>query len=183
MTRRIPVVAGWLLGGVVAALGAQTPVPRPFPGGGAPPPASKPQPPPAEQPGPSDAPRPATAATPAAPDAPPAGLPLFPQAEFLTSFDAGRGQRYFLYGTQAPFDEVTAHYRTTLRSGGRQLYRAPAIQQYDLGRFNGDEMAYPPSVVVKDYAGEPGGGYLFVRGATEQRFRTIIQIVPPAAGN
>jgi hypothetical protein len=159
---------------------AQTPVPRPFPGSGAPPPTTKPR-----APAPASPP-PATAAPPAQTDSPPApaalaGLPLFPAAEYLDSFDAGRGQRYYLYGARAPFEEVVAHFRTALRTGGRQLYRTPAIQQFDLGRFNDDEMAYPPSVVVKDYAGEPGGGYLFVRNATEQRFPTIIQIVPPPA--
>jgi hypothetical protein len=119
---------------------------------------------------------------PGSPDAALAGIPLFPQAEFLDSYDAGQGQRYYLYGTNAPFEEVVGHFRTALRSGGRQLYRTPAIQQFDLGRFESDQMAFPPSVVVKDYAGGTGGGYLFVRDAAEQRFRTIIQIVPPPPG-
>ena len=172
--------AAWLLSGLVASAGAQA-VPRPFPGSATPPPASKPQQPPAQPPA---APGPTTApAGASSPETPPANVPLYPQAEFLTSFDAGQGQRYYLYGTQAPFEQVVAHYRTTLRNGGRELYRTPAIRQFDLGRFDDDEMAYPPSVVVKDYAGEPRGGYLFAQGGAEQRYRTVIQIVPPAAGN
>ncbi len=171
-----------------AAAQNQAPVPRPFPGTGAPPAAR--QPPPAPPPAPAPAtpsaadPSPSTApgaqASPA-PDAALAGLPLFPNAEFLESYDAGQGQRYYLYGTKAPFDEVVTHFRTALRSSGRQLYRTPAIQQFDLGRFDDNQMVFPPSVVVKDYASQPGGGYLFVRDAAEQRFRTIIQIVPPPA--
>jgi hypothetical protein len=188
MTRSTAALAVSLLAGSLSvAVAAQTPVPRPFPGSGAPPSSSKPQPPPAAPPA-AQSPTGQPTAPPAGPaqtsaGAPPAGLPVFPQAEFLTSFDAGRGQRYYLYGTGTPFEQVVDHYRTTLRTGGRELYRAPAIRQFDLGRFDDDAMAFPPSVVVKDYAAAPGGGYLFVRGAAEQRFRTIIQIVPPAAGN
>jgi hypothetical protein len=42
-------------------------------------------------------------------------------------------------------------------------------------------MAYPPSVVVKDYTWNGGTGYLAVSGTTEKRYRTIIQIVPITA--
>lgn len=163
----------------VAAAQGQ-PVPRPFPGSRTPPPPSVSQPapttPPATPPAGTD---PSSRQTPGSPDAALAGIPLFPQAEFLDSYDAGHGQRYYLYGTNAPFEEVVGHFRTALRSGGRQLYRTPAIHQFDLGRFESDQMVFPPSVVVKDYAGGTNGGYLFVRDAAEQRFRTIIQIVPP----
>jgi hypothetical protein len=165
------------LASVAAAQGQ--PVPRPFPGTRTPPPPAVTQP--APTPPPAGA-TPSTAQVPGSPDAALAGIPLFPQAEFLDSYDAGQGQRYYLYGTNAPFEEVVGHFRTALRSGGRQLYRTPAIQQFDLGRFESDQMAFPPSVVVKDYAGGTGGGYLFVRDAAEQRFRTIIQIVPPPPG-
>ena len=34
------------------------------------------------------------------------GAPFFPGAEFLQSFDAGKGQRYYLFGTNASFTEV-----------------------------------------------------------------------------
>jgi hypothetical protein len=40
-------------------------------------------------------------------------------------------------------------------------------------------MAFPPSVVVKDYTWNGGQGFLAVSGTTERRYRTIIQIVPP----
>jgi hypothetical protein len=104
---------------------------------------------------------------------------MYPTADFLEEFDAGRGQKYLLYGTDAPFETIVTFYRQELKNGGRELYRAPAMQQFDLGRFQDDRMAYPPSVVVKDYAtGEPAG-YLFVNGVTEKRYRTVIQIVPP----
>jgi hypothetical protein len=44
-------------------------------------------------------------------------------------------------------------------------------------------MAFPPSVTVKDYAWGGSAGYLNPkRGATPERFRTIIQIVPVPPG-
>jgi hypothetical protein len=184
MARSTVVLVAWCVAAVVAqaATGfAQGAVPRPFPGS-KPPMAGPPQPPPSKPSQPSPA-KPAEPVPPApgTPDAALAGIPQFPQAQFLDSFDAGQGQRYYLYGTNAPFEDVAAHFRATLMSGGRQVYRTPAVQQFDLGRFDDQRMAFPPSVVVKDYAAGPGGGYLFIRDGKEQRFRTIIQIVPPAA--
>jgi hypothetical protein len=107
--------------------------------------------------------------------------PVYPTAEYLESLDAGSGQRYYLFGTDVPFDDIVAYYRTVLRNGGREIYRVPGVHQFELGRFDDDRMAYPPSIVVKDYAGDSTPGYLHVDGTTEKRFRTIIQVVPPAA--
>jgi hypothetical protein len=116
--------------------------------------------------------------TPVGPDLP--GVPpIYPTAEYLDSIDAGSGQRYYLYGTDAPFSDIVAYYRTVTRNGGREIYRTPALHQFELGRFDEDGMAYPPSVVVKDYGSGTARGYLHVHGTTEKRFRTIIQIVPP----
>jgi hypothetical protein len=164
------------------ALAAQgVPVPRPFPGSNtapaAPAPAAPAPQPPASTPAPPPAAAPPAASSPAVPL--PTTIPVYPSAEFLESFDAGSGQRYYLYGSNLPYTEVVAFYRTALRNGGRELYKAPAMQQFDLGRFQENSMAYPPSVVVKDYASENSSGYLFVSGTTEKRYRTIIQIVPP----
>jgi hypothetical protein len=58
---------------------------------------------------------------------------------------------------------------------------APPMQQFDLGRFQEESMAYPPSVVVKDYTWNGSEGYLFVVGVQEKRYKTIIQIVPATA--
>jgi len=107
------------------------------------------------------------------------GLPgiIAPGAQFLESFDAGRGvQRCYIFGTMAPYLDTLAYYKQLLRDGGRELFKTPAMQQFDIGRFQDQTMVYPPSVVVKDYTGTPG--YLFVTGTKEQRFPTVIQIVP-----
>ena len=57
------------------------------------------------------------------------------------------------------------------------------MQQFDLGRFDDDTMAFPPSVVVKDYTWNNSPGYLHVAGTTEKRYQTIIQIVPAEASS
>ncbi len=108
------------------------------------------------------------------------GAPIYPTSEFLESFDAGRGQRYFLFGTNAAYTEIVGYYRTVMKNGGRTIFETPAMQQWELGKFQEQTMAYPPSVVVKDYSWNGSPGYLFVDGAKEKRFRTVIQIVPAA---
>lgn len=172
------------------------PVPRPFPGAPAPPASSTP--PPAAAPvvtpqapavttqaGSQPAAAPQTAGAPASAPATTAdptlaGVPaIYPTAEYLENVDAGSGQRYYLYGTDAAFAEIVSYYRTVLKNGGREIYRIPAVHQFDLGRFDDNRMAYPPSVVIKDYAGGTTTGYLHVSGTTEKRYKTVIQIVPP----
>jgi hypothetical protein len=164
-------------------------VPQPFPGSSPVRPADSPAPP-GQPPAPPPVPS-APAPTPPAPtvETPPLpanaqapqGLPVYPTAEFIDGFDAGSGQRYYLYGTDMPFEDIVAYYRNTLKNGGRELFREPPMRQFDLGRYQENTMAYPPSVVVKDYTWNGGTGYLAVSGTTEKRYRTIIQIVPITA--
>jgi hypothetical protein len=180
------------LSAAMAAHAQTIPVPRPFPGSGSP---TAPAAPAGRNEQPAPQAPPATTApaqerqpvqTPAADrgsQAPvlPSTVPVYPTAEYLESFDAGAGQRYYLYGTNLPYADLVAYYRTALKNGGRELYKTPGMWQFDLGRFQ-DNMAYPPSIVVKDYFSENSPGYLFVNGTTETRYRSIIQIVPPGPG-
>ena len=106
-------------------------------------------------------------------------MPLYPAAQFLETFDAGKGQQYHLYGTDAPFAEIVTYYKTTLKNSGRVIFQGPLMHQFDLGRYQEDAMAYPPSVVVKDYTWNGQAGYLHVSGTTSTRYKTIIQIVKP----
>ena len=111
------------------------------------------------------------------------GCAVYPSAQFIASYDAGRGQRYYLYGTAAPFAEIVQYYRNTLKQRGELVYEQPALHQFDLGRFREETMAFPPSVTVKDYTFGGTGGYLNPkRGAKPARFPTIIQIVPNPPG-
>jgi hypothetical protein len=131
---------------------------------------------------------PATLATPAKPaDAPPPeselGAPVYPSATFLGSYDAGAGQRYFLFGTTATYSQVIAFYRGALKAKGDEVFDIPPVWSFDTGRYREQTMVYPPSVTIRDHAGGPGRGYLHAAGGPEgQRFATVIQIVPPGPG-
>jgi hypothetical protein len=87
------------------------------------------------------------------------GCALFPQLRLLETYDAGSGQKYFILARTRRTSRSCSSNRTSLRTGGREIYRAPApaMQQFDLGRFQEETMAYPPSVVVKDYGGSSAG--------------------------
>jgi hypothetical protein len=149
----------------------QTPVPRPapFPGGATGAATAKPGTP--EQPA-------AAAQDAGAADPRLTGIPIYEGARFLESLDIGSGQRVFLFGTSSPYADVVSFYKTQMRTSGREVFRTPAMQQFELGRFQSSTMVYQPSVVVKDY-GQPGGaGYLHTSGTTVTRYVTVIQIVP-----
>ena len=111
------------------------------------------------------------------------GLPIFPSAEFIASYDAGRGQRYYLFGTNNAFTQIVEYYKTVLKQRGELVYDEPPIHMFEVGRFREETMAFPPGVTVKDYAWAGSLGYLNPkRGAEPARFKTIIQIVPAPAG-
>jgi hypothetical protein len=120
---------------------------------------------------------PSPAPTPAAQD-PSLAMPVYPASQFLETIDAGRGQQFHLYGTDAAFADIVAYYKGVLKNSGRVLFQAPAMHQFDLGKYVEETMAYPPSVVIKDYTWNGSEGYLHVSGATSKRYKTIIQIVP-----
>jgi hypothetical protein len=110
-------------------------------------------------------------------------MPIYPSAEFLASYDAGRGQRYYLFGTNASFVQIVDYYKTTLKQKGELVYEEPPIHMFEVGRFREETMAFPPGVTVKDYTWAGSLGYLNPkRGVEPARFKTIIQIVPPPAG-
>jgi len=167
---------------VALAMLAQTP--QPFPKVGPPKPAAPPttSAPPATQtvlppapaaPGPNDTPTEATL-----------GVPIYPRAEFVGSFDAGRGQRYYLFGTNTAFLEIVNYYKGVLKQKGELVYEEPAIHSFDIGKYKEETMAFPPSVTVKDYTWGGSAGYLNPkRGQQPTRFKTIIQIVPAVPGS
>jgi hypothetical protein len=178
---------------LVLVLGQQQqPVPQPFPRPGSPRPASppasepapqRPAPPPAEPAtlpqSPGQQPSAPAAGSEAAPTQATLGLPIYPAATFLASFDAGQGQRYYLFGTNASFAEIVAYYRTYLKDKGELVFDQPPTQIFEVGRFREESMVYPPGITVKDYTWNGSEGYLHVKGsAPPQRYRTIIQIVP-----
>lgn len=177
-SRFAAVAAGLALTAVMAA--AQTPTPFPRPG------QTRPQP---SQPQPAQPP--AAVVPPATP--PPSatesgepqdlGVPLYPGAQFIASYDAGRGQRYYLYGAQSDFLQIVGWYKTTLKQKGDLVFEEPPVHMFDIGRYREETMAFTPSVTVKDYTWAGALGYINPkRGATPARFKTIIQIVPNLPG-
>jgi hypothetical protein len=104
------------------------------------------------------------------------GLPIYPGAQYITSYDAGRGQRYYLFGLNTDFAQIVNYYRATLKQKGDLVFEVPAIHMFEVGRFREETMVFPPGVTVKDYSPE---GFLNPKpGAEPTRFRTIVQIVP-----
>lgn len=171
---------------VLAALLVQQPAaPAPFPRAGAPSPQRPAAPAPqTTQPAPSrPAPPPSTAGTQeSAPGDTQLGVQIYPGAQFLASYDAGRGQRYYLFGSTASFVDVVAFYRTVLKQKGDLVFDVPATHQFEIGRFREETMAFPPSVTVKDFQSQVSQGYPNPRpNAQPARFPTVIQIVPATA--
>lgn len=110
------------------------------------------------------------------------GVTLHPSAVFLGSFDAGQGQRYYIYGSTSTFADLVTYYRGVLKTRGELVFDVPPVHMFDIGRFREESMAFPPSVTVKDYTGGGRGGYLNpIRGGQPARFPTILQVVPATA--
>jgi len=171
---------------------AQTPQPFPRPGTQPPPKPTQPAPsstqPPATTPPPAQttparpAQPPATQPTPEvkAPSATEVFFPIYPTAQFLASYDAGRGQRYYIYGATALFADVVTFYRTQLDEKGTLVFKEPPTHMFEIGRFREESMAFPPGVTVKDWAWGGSQGYVNPKPkGSPPRFPTIVMIVPP----
>ncbi len=144
-------VSRLMLGACMFALpwvtAAQTPAPFPRPGQTQTPsrPPTQPQP---------STPTPVTPPPPSAADKDgpgDLGVPIYPGAQFIASYDAGRGQRYYLYGTESDFTQIVGWYRTTLKQKGELVFEEPPVHMFEIGRYKEETMAFTPSVTVKDY--------------------------------
>jgi len=159
---------------------SQTPQPFPRPGQPQTPPARPPSTPPAS-PAPA---KPQVPASAVAPNEATLRVPLYPAAQFITSYDAGRGQRFYLFGASASYSDLVLYYRTALKEKGSELFESPPTYQFEIGRFREETMAFPPSVTIKDFTWGGSAGYPNPkRGAQPERFPTIIQIVPVPPGS
>ena len=169
---------------LAAGLAQQPPAPQPFPRPGTSQPAKPAQPPPATpgQPRSTQPAAPAPGATPPSTTAPSAvslGVPIYPGAQFIKSYDAGRGQRFYLFGSISSFVDLVTYYRTTLRQKGDLVFEVPATHEFLVGKFREETMAYPPGVTIKDFQSELSQGYPNPKpGGQPARFPTIIQVVP-----
>jgi len=177
-------VASFLILSAILAAGSplsqtQPPVPQPFPRPGSGQPVRPAQPPQTPNTPANPPPKP----TPGQPESTPTeatmGVPIYPGAQFIASYDAGRGQRYYIFGSAASFVELVAYYRTVLKQRGELVFDVPATHEFDVGRFREETMAFPPGVTIKDYQSDVSQGYPNPKpGGQPARFPTLIQIVP-----
>jgi hypothetical protein len=122
---------------------------------------------------------PAQAPAEAAPTEVMLGVPVYPGAQFIASYNAGRGQRYYIFGTSATFVDLVTYYRNALKQKGELVYEVPATHEFDVGKFDEERMAFPPGVVIKDYQSDVSQGYPNPKpGGQPARFPSLIQIVP-----
>jgi hypothetical protein len=172
---------------VLGTAAAQTP--QPFPRGTpqspapAPPPttARPAQPPPAPPPAP--VPPPSAPVDPATPSEATLGFPIYPGAQFIASYDAGRAQRYYIFGSTAAFADLVTYYRMVLKDKGNLVFQDPPTHTFEVGKFNSDTMAFPPGVTIKDFTWGGSQGYANPKpGAQPARFPSVIQIVPAPPG-
>lgn len=181
MRRQCLAVVVWA--GLVAAATAQTP--QPFPRGTAQP-APAPAPPQVLVP---PAPKPVVQAAaptpvdPATPSEATLGFPIYPGAQFIASYDAGRSQRYYIFGTTAAFNDLVTFYRTQLKEKGNLVFQDPPTHMFEVGKFNDDTMAFPPGVTIKDWTSAGSQGYPNPKpGGQPARFPSLIMIVPAPPG-
>jgi hypothetical protein len=171
---------GTLLLLLALGLGQRVQPPAPKPQAPAPTPRTAPAPPPA----PSAPAAPTAAVSDSEPSQALLGVSLYPNSQYIGSYDAGRGQRFYLFGSSASYIELVTYYRTLLKQRGTVVFEAPATHQFDIGRFREETMAFPPSVTIKDYQSQVSAGYPNPRpGGQPARFPTIVQIVPSPPGS
>jgi hypothetical protein len=168
------------------AMAAQTP--QPFPRGTpqtpSPAPGGRPtQPPPATPSPATPAAPPPVQADPATPSEATLGFPIYPGAQFIASYDAGRAQRYYIFGSTTPFVDLVTYYRTVLKDKGDLVFQDPPTHMFEVGKFSNETMAFPPGVTVKDFTWGGSLGYANPKpGAQPARFPSIIMIVPAPPG-
>ena len=172
---------------IATTASGQTPQPFPRPSTVPPPRPAAPEQaaPPAETP-PPQAPQVPQAAQPApaptdtaVPTEATLGFPIYPTAQFIASYDAGRAQRYYIFGTTAPYESLISYYRTLLDERGDQIFDEPPTYMFEVGRFSNDTMVFPPGVTLKDWTWNSEGYPNPTPGAEPARFPSIIMIVPP----
>ena len=153
--------------GVSAGVLAQVPAPFPRPGQ-----SSAPQTPKGAAPQPSPV-QPVPPPQAAPPDGVPTevtlGAPIYPSAQYLESYDASRGQRFYIFGSQSDFLQVVAFYKTILKQKGELIFDEPPVHMFDLGRFREDTMtAFPRGTGGRATRtkGGGGGGHAGSRAAT-----------------
>jgi hypothetical protein len=105
-------------------------------------------------------------------------FPVYPASQLLGSYDAGKGQRYYVFGSTDPYPQVVKYYQTQLKDRGAVVFEEPPTHMF-AQRFREETMAFPPGVTVKDWTFQSKGYPNPKAGAVPERFPTVIMIVPP----
>ena len=61
------------------------------------------------------------------------GMPIYPSAQFIATYDAGRGQRYYLFGTNTPFTQIVEYYKSALKQRGELVFDEPPVHMFEVG--------------------------------------------------
>src|SRR5688572_14336912 len=102
-----PLLLALAASAVVLASSASGQTPQPFPRPGAT--QQTPRPEPQAPRAPAAAPSQGTPNDPNAPTEATLGFPVYPSAQFIASYDAGRGQRYYIFGATAPYADLVVY--------------------------------------------------------------------------
>ena len=106
------------------------PTPQPFPK----PTASSPAKPTSAEPPAPQATQPAPSVQ--APSEATLGVPLYPGSQFITAYDTGRGQRFYLFGTTGSFVTLVTYYRTVLKNDSDSVEAKSALDEVKRKRAN-----------------------------------------------
>ena len=163
-----------LAASTVLATAAQGQTPQPFPRPTVPSSGA-----PATQSPVQNSPLPRPPADPSSPTDATLGFPIYPAAQFIASYDAGRSQRYYIFGSTASYADLVTYYKTALKERGNQVFDEPPTYMFEVGRFREETMAFPPGVTIKDWTWGGMTGYPNPKlGGLPARFPTIVMIVP-----
>ena len=130
------------------------------------------------------APAPAAPVDPGAPTEATLGFPIYPTAQFIASYDAGRGAALLHLrrdgAVRRPRRSTTGR---QLKERGNQVFEEPPTHMFEVGRFRDETMAFPPGVTIKDWTWGGSSGYPNPKPSGQPaRFPTIIMIVPAPPG-
>ena len=72
------------------------------------------------------------------------GVPIYPGAQFIASYDAGRGQRYYIFGSTAP-SSIWSPTTGRAEAEGELVFDVPATHEFDVGKFREERWRSRPA--------------------------------------
>ena len=89
---------------------------------------------------------------------PSSAFPIYPARNSSRRTTPGRGQRYYLYGSDCLVCGAGQVLPERAEERGELVFDAPATHVFEVGRFREETMAYPPGVTIKDYTSNGSRG-------------------------